>query len=291
MIRGVGRRTPRQLLKEALAAKPAAASLTRPTPEDVVGSSSNTTQFDSPLRPVYLELSQSFAPKQDDPTPRETVVALNPTVFGEALRRDILHLCIVQYRDGLRQGSANTKTRGEVAGSGRKIRPQKGSGRARLGDAQSPMLRGGGVAFGPKPRDFSTKLPRKVIDMGMRVALSQKVKESALGVMHHMDWSVPKTKSMVARLEAMQLTNTLFVTGQEEVPAPLSRAMANIAHVDVISVYDLNIHDVLTWERVVLDAKAVEYLEETLARRPAVHSSVAPLPISRNALLLEAAQF
>ena len=101
----------------------------------------------------------------------DEVVELDPSIFNHPIRRDILHLCVVHHLDSLRQGSANTKTRGEVRGSGAKIRPQKGTGRARLGDGQSPMLRGGGVAFGPKPRDFSTKLPRKVIQMGMRVAL------------------------------------------------------------------------------------------------------------------------
>ena len=120
-------------------------------------------------------------PEPDAPPASDKVVELDPTVFNHPIRRDIIHLCVVHYRDSLRQGSANTKTRSEVRGSGRKIRPQKGSGRARLGDGQSPMLRGGGIAFGPKPRDFSTKLPRKVIEMGMRVALSAKLKEQRLG--------------------------------------------------------------------------------------------------------------
>ncbi|KAG6885589.1 hypothetical protein C0993_012591 [Termitomyces sp. T159_Od127] len=100
------------------------------------------------LEPVYLGLSQPLA----GPTHAvdASVAALDPTVFNHPLRTDILHLCVVHHLDSLRQGSANTKTRGEVRGSGIKIRRQKGSGRARLGDAQSPMLIGGGVAFGPK---------------------------------------------------------------------------------------------------------------------------------------------
>ena len=84
----------------------------------------------------------------------EELVELDPFVFAHPIRRDILHLCVVHYLDGQRQGTASTKTRGEVRGSGAKIRPQKGSGRARLGDGQSPMLRGGGVVFGPKPRSL-----------------------------------------------------------------------------------------------------------------------------------------
>ena len=92
--------------------------------------------------------------------------------LGEPLRKDILHRAVVFEADGARQGTASSKHRTDVHGSGRKIRPQKGSGRARLGDKKSPMLRGGGVAHGPHPRDFSTKLPRKVYDKAWRMALS-----------------------------------------------------------------------------------------------------------------------
>lgn len=96
------------------------------------------------------------------------------------LRRDILHLAVVYEGDKTRQGTASSKTRWEVAGSHRKIRPQKGSGRARLGTRQSPMLRGGGKSFGPKPRDFSTKLNKKVYDLAWRTALSYRYRRGEL---------------------------------------------------------------------------------------------------------------
>ncbi|KAI1466382.1 ribosomal protein L4 [Daldinia caldariorum] len=98
------------------------------------------------------------------------------------LRRDILHLAVVYEGDNTRQGTASTKTRWEVAGSHKKMRPQKGSGRARLGTRQSPMLRGGGKVFGPKPRDFGTKLPRKVYDLAWRTALSYRYRRGELVV-------------------------------------------------------------------------------------------------------------
>ncbi|KAI8964041.1 ribosomal protein L4 [Daldinia sp. FL1419] len=98
------------------------------------------------------------------------------------LRRDILHLAVVYEGDNTRQGTASTKTRWEVAGSHRKMRPQKGTGRARLGTRQSPMLRGGGKTFGPKPRDFGTKLPRKVYDLAWRTALSYRYRRGELVV-------------------------------------------------------------------------------------------------------------
>ncbi|MCJ1314340.1 54S ribosomal protein, mitochondrial [Agyrium rufum] len=96
------------------------------------------------------------------------------------LRRDILHRAVIFEGDGTRQGTASTKWRDDVHGSGRKIRPQKGTGKARLGDKKSPMLRGGGVAFGPHPRDFSTKLPRKIYDLAWRTALSYRYRRGEL---------------------------------------------------------------------------------------------------------------
>lgn len=96
------------------------------------------------------------------------------------LRRDILHRAVIFEGDATRQGTASTKWRDDVHGSGRKIRPQKGTGRARLGDKKSPMLRGGGVAFGPHPRDFSTKLPKKMYDLAWRTALSYRYRKGEL---------------------------------------------------------------------------------------------------------------
>ncbi|ESK97908.1 50s ribosomal protein l4 [Moniliophthora roreri MCA 2997] len=218
------------------------------------------------VKPVYVALTPAFNQKASEPTPQEHVVALDPEIFNHPIRRDILHLVVTHYRDSLRQGSANTKTRGEVAGSGRKIRPQKGTGKARLGDAQSPMLRGGGVAFGPKPRDFSTKLPRKVIQMGMRVALSAKVKEQKFGVMTRLDWPSGKTKHLAQRLSVLGLKDTLFITGEGEVPVGLERAIRNIPLVSAISADKLNVYELLQWSRVVLDCKAVEYFERALGK-------------------------
>ncbi|KAI9683942.1 MAG: 54S ribosomal protein, mitochondrial [Trizodia sp. TS-e1964] len=101
------------------------------------------------------------------------------------LRRDILHRAVIFEGDATRQGTASTKWRGDVHGSNAKIRPQKGTGRARLGDKKSPMLRGGGVAFGPHPRDFSTKLPQKIYDLAWRIAFSYRYRKGELVVVNH----------------------------------------------------------------------------------------------------------
>lgn len=196
----------------------------------------------------------------------EQVAALDPSVFAHPIRRDILYLCVNFYRDALRQGTASTKTRSEVRGSGRKIRPQKGSGKARLGDGQSPMLRGGGIAFGPKPRDFATSLPRKVRQMGMRVALSAKVQERSLAVAPTLDWQGGKTNEFAERLEELGWGRTLFVAGAEEAPAKLERVCRNLQQTHVLPAASLNVYEMLRWPRLVLDVHAVDYLERLLSK-------------------------
>ncbi|KAH7883527.1 ribosomal protein L4 [Phlebopus sp. FC_14] len=214
------------------------------------------------VQPVYTTLSLLHGKKTSD-----SAVALDPSVFNHPIRRDILHLCAVHYLDAQRQGTASTKTRAEVRGSGRKIRPQKGTGRARLGDGQSPMLRGGGVAFGPKPRDFSTKLNRKVIQMGMRVALSAKFKEQRLGVVPELRWHSHKTVSLKHRLDKHGWrTGTLFVSGEPQVDRAIKLAGRNLPGVDFKQVNELAVYDVLKWRRIVLDLSAVRALERSLGK-------------------------
>ncbi|KAJ7706243.1 ribosomal protein L4 domain-containing protein [Mycena rosella] len=215
--------------------------------------------------PVYLTLTTPFKCTKSDPSPKSNLVLLDPTVFDHPIRRDILHLCVTHYRDSLRQGSANTKTRSERSGTGRKPFNQKGGGVARAGDLHSPVQHGGGVAFGPKPRDFSTKLPRKIIQMGMRVALSLKVRERLLGVMTSMDWPNGKTKHLSQKIDALGLRRTLFVTGDTP-PVGLERAMRNIPLTKLTTLDQLSVYEVLQWQRVVMDVKAIDIIEQTLRK-------------------------
>ncbi|KZW01949.1 ribosomal protein L4 [Exidia glandulosa HHB12029] len=211
-----------------------------------------------PRSSVYIEVSHLIPPPEGSET---RVAVLDPDVFAAPIRRDILHRCVVHYLDGTRQGSAHTKTRAEVRGSGRKIRPQKGTGRARLGDGQSPMLKGGGVAFGPRPRDFSTKLPRKVRAFGMRIALSSRVREQSIIVVDSFDWPGVKTKEFRQRLEALSWGRCLFVVGRGEETFKRIKRVSKIDGILVIKVEDLDLHTILRWPRLVLDVEALEWLE------------------------------
>lgn len=136
----------------------------------------------------------------------------------------------------------------------------------RLGDGQSPMLRGGGIAFGPKPRDFATSLPRKVRQMGMRVALSAKVQERALAIVPTLDWQGAKTGEFAERLEALGWGRTLFVAGADEVPARLERVCRNLDQVHVLPAASLNVYEMLRWPRLVMDVEAINYLERLLSK-------------------------
>lgn len=177
-----------------------------------------------------------------------------------------MHLCVTHYLDGIRQGTAANKSRAEVRGSGRKVRQQKGTGKARLGDAQSPMLVGGGRAFAKKARDFSTKLPRKVIQMGMRVALSAKVREDALGVVETLEIPFGKTRVLEKLIEDLGWQKTLFITGADEVPTNLERSSRVLDYVHATTASSLNIHEAIKWQRMVLDFSAVEFFERTLGK-------------------------
>jgi large subunit ribosomal protein L4 len=222
------------------------------------------------MKPVYLPMSSLLRGNDFGVRNIAAVLAqLDSTVFNHPLRRDILHLCVVHHLDCQRQGTASTKTRGETRGSGRKLRPQKGTGRARLGDRGSPMLRGGGVAFGPKPRDFGTKLPRKVIDMGMRVALSARAQARTLTVVSSLEWEDVKTKNLLERLQELKWhQKTLFVTGKQEVPHGLKCAASNPQFLDAIPAHELNVYLAVKWPHLVMDLEAVEYFEKTLSKLP-----------------------
>lgn len=123
------------------------------------------------------------------------------------------------------------------------------------------------MAFGPKPRDFSTKLPRKVIQMGMRVALSAKLQERGFGVVQSLEWQGSKTKELAQRLDELGWKKTLFVTGHEKVPDLLKRASNNLYKIETTTVQELSVYDIIKWPRLVVDVNAVEWLENALARQ------------------------
>ncbi|KAI6245389.1 54S ribosomal protein yml6, mitochondrial [Erysiphe necator] len=178
------------------------------------------------------------------------------------LRRDILHRAIIYEGDSTRQGTASTKTRYEVHGSHRKVRPQKGTGKSRLGTRQSPAIRGGGVVFGPKPRDFSTKLPRKIYDLAWRTALSWRYRRGELVVCEDgMDIEFPDPYYARHIFEhnrwGKSCARSLLVVKSK--PKNLIEAMANAGEDGRIkTTSDIDVKNILELGRVVIEKSALD---------------------------------
>ncbi|KAG4301701.1 hypothetical protein PCK1_002186 [Pneumocystis canis] len=181
-------------------------------------------------------------------------------------RKDILHRAVVYEADNLRQGTACKKNRADVRGSNRKIRPQKGTGRARLGDIRSPTIRGGGLVHAPKPRDFSTKLPRKIYHLAMRTALSARYKRGQIIVINH-TFELPtyKAKAMVGVMKTYGWNHdgggTVFIMHADRKNFMYSTGNLK-QHCIVRNVKELSVKDVLMKRRIVIERKALEWLEK-----------------------------
>ncbi|KAI9768181.1 MAG: 54S ribosomal protein, mitochondrial [Geoglossum simile] len=178
------------------------------------------------------------------------------------LRRDILHRAVIYEGDATRQGTASTKWRSEVHGSNRKVRPQKGTGKARLGNKKSPMLRGGGVAFGPKPRDFSTELPRKMYDLAWRTALSYRYRKGELVVVEDgVEIDHPKTRFVKDIFALNHWGNrdgrSLVITGSFR--PNLFRALRH-AEEDgrVLMEREVDVKDLLEMGRIIIEKRALD---------------------------------
>jgi large subunit ribosomal protein L4 len=193
-----------------------------------------------------------------------SIIDLDKSVFGAPLRRDILHRVVVWQRDGMRQGTHSTKSRSDVRGTGKKAAPQKGRGKARQGDMKAPHITGGGIAFGPKPRDHSTDLPRKVHELGLRVALSAKYAQDQLIVVESLqDLESPKTRDLATILNnAYGSPRSLVVI--DDCSTNLELAARNIPNCEVIHVEETNVLDLMTYDKLIIERSAVETLEEVL---------------------------
>lgn len=189
---------------------------------------------------------------------------LDEYVFGIEPNTHVMHSAVVSQLASLRRGTHSTLLRGEVRGGGRKPWRQKGTGRARAGSIRSPLWRGGAVLFGPKPRDYSFSLPKKVRRLALRSALSSKVNEQQLIVLEDLSLNEAKTREMVKVLKALNLSKkTLIVT--DELNETVDRSARNIDGVKVTQVEGLNVYELLKYDVVVMTKAAVTKTEEVLA--------------------------
>ena len=189
-------------------------------------------------------------------------VELNDALFGLEVKKHILHDVVKMQLANRRAGTACTKTRTEVRGGGAKPYRQKGTGRARAGTNNSPLWRGGGVTFGPKPRDYSYKLPKKVRRLGVRMALSARFSEDNMVVLDGFDLADIKTKQFVEIMKKLNIENGLIVIpGKNE---NLEKSSHNVQGYKVIQADGLNVYDILLHRRLVLLQPCLGQLEERL---------------------------
>ena len=190
-------------------------------------------------------------------------IELNDNVFGIEPNQHVLFEAINLQRASMRQGTHAVKNRSAVSGGGRKPWKQKGTGRARQGTIRAPQWRGGGIVFGPTPRSYSYKMPKKMRRLALRSALSAKVQENAFTVLESSTFDAPKTKEFKNMTTTLELPKkVLFVVEAEDVNVALSAR--NIPGVTVITTTGLNVLDIVHANQVVMTKGAVEKVEEVL---------------------------
>jgi len=182
-------------------------------------------------------------------------------IFGVEVRKGLLHEVVHNHLANRRQGTASTRTRGMVSGGGKKPYKQKGTGRARAGSNRSPLWKGGGTVFGPHPRDYSYKLPKKVKWSALSSALSAKLADGEVIVIDNVSITEPKTKAVKALLDNLGLKNKVLIIVPERNDA-LELASRNIPKVNVARVSELNVYSILSHEKLLISRDAIEKMKE-----------------------------
>lgn len=191
-------------------------------------------------------------------------ITLNEEIFGIEPNESVVYDAIIMQRASLRQGTHAVKNRSAVRGGGRKPWRQKGTGRARQGSIRSPQWRGGGIVFGPTPRSYAYKLPKKVYRLALKSVLSQKVLDSALVVVDALSFDAPKTKEFKAVLNNLNVNEkTLVVLDDDNANAAL--AARNLENVTVMTAKGVNVLDVINNDKLVVVQSALAQVEEVLA--------------------------
>ena len=190
-------------------------------------------------------------------------IELKDEVFAVSLKKHIIHQVVISQLANRRSGTAATKSRSKVAFSGRKLWRQKGTGRARVGSAASPTRRGGGVAFGPTPRKYVHKVPKKVKKAALRMALTDKVQTDQLVVIDSFELPEIKTKSFVGVMKNFAVNKALIVT--EDKSVNLEKSSKNIPWIKVMRYQGLNVYDILKYDHLFLEQSAIGKIEEALA--------------------------
>ena len=193
-------------------------------------------------------------------------VSLSKDIFSMEPNDHAIYLDVKQYLANQRQGTHKSKERADITGSTRKIKKQKGTGTARAGSIKSPIFRGGGRVFGPRPRDYSFKLNKKVKVLARKSALSYKAKEKAISILEDFTFEAPRTKDYLTMLKSLSLDDkkTLLVIPNSDKNIVLSGR--NVQNAKIITAEQINTYDVLNADTLVLVESSVEKIEKTLLK-------------------------
>ena len=188
-------------------------------------------------------------------------IEVSEQVFGVPFNEAVVHQAVVRQRANARQGTASTKTRGEVIGSTRKLFRQKGTGFARAGSVKSPLRRGGGITFGPKPRSYRKAIPKKMRQLALRCSLSAKARDEELIVLEQLKLEKPRTRDIVNVLTALEIdSSALIVTSEPE--ENVVKSARNLTGIKTIPASLLNVVDILSRKRLLMTVEAVRKAEK-----------------------------
>jgi large subunit ribosomal protein L4 len=190
-------------------------------------------------------------------------VSIDDALLGDKVRTKLLHQAIIRYEANKRLGTHKIKSKAQRAGSGVKPFKQKHTGRARAGMKRSPLWKGGGNAFGPRPRDYHQDMPVRMRREALKSALLSKIRDKEFTVIDQLDYATPKTKKIVETLKALGLNGSCLVSDRKPVAA-LVKSVRNIANCSIMPARNLNAYDVLKHKHVLLTKDTVEHLTEVV---------------------------
>ena len=245
---------------------PKTAAKAKSTPKTTAGMKKKTTaNAAAKRREKENDEDPLQAPHFDSAGERLGHVQLPKLIFAEEPNAPVMHQAYVRQMANARQGTASTKRRGEVSGGGAKPYRQKGTGRARHGSIREPSMKGGGVVFGPHPRDYSQRMPKQMRRLALRSALSQKAIEGRVRVIDGFGFEEPRTKQAADLIEAIGFDDTTLIV----LPAPsyvVSRSFENLAGSKIILARNLNIRDLFTHTYLLIAKDCLELLEDNFGR-------------------------
>lgn len=188
---------------------------------------------------------------------------LSESVFAVEVNEYALHQVVVALLANKRQGTQSTKTRSEVRGGGAKPWRQKGTGRARQGSIRAPQWIKGGIVFAPKPRDYRTSVPKSMRKVAMKSALTSKVQENQMIILDTLNFEAPKTKNIVEMLKALEANKALIITAESN--EVVYKSVRNIQGISIIPANNINVYDLLKYEKLIITKDAVSKIEEVYA--------------------------